>query len=163
LWEIASTQPVRRIRCPNYLPSLTFSPDGALVAGGDGESVHIWDTRTGSELNCLRGPTADVLALAFAADGRKLVAGLRDTSALVFALTTTPPRSAALVPRPFADLWADLASKDAGRAYAAGWQLSDDHDKTVTRMRARLAPVTRANSDRARALIADLDNDEFAR
>src|SRR5262249_42948543 len=149
LFELASAQPVRRIEAPSYLTSLTFSADGALVAGGDGDSVHIWDTRTGSEVKCLRGPESDVISLAFAANGRTLVAGLRDTSALVFEVTTVPPPRASPEHRPFADLWADLAAVDAQRAYAAGSQLAAGGDETVTNMRAQLAPVTKADSDKA--------------
>jgi hypothetical protein len=66
------------------------------------------------------------------------------------------------VHRPFADLWADLAALDAERAYTAGCELAAGGDDTVTRLRAKL-PVAGANTDKARALIADLDSDDFAR
>ena len=56
--------------------SLSFSPDGATLAGGSRNgTIHLWDTTTGKEIKTLIGHTGDVISLAFSPDGTTLVSG----------------------------------------------------------------------------------------
>jgi WD40 repeat protein len=53
------------------------SPDGTLLATGhfNGTDIHIWDLQTNKLLKKLKGPAFRVYALAFSADGTRLVSG----------------------------------------------------------------------------------------
>ena len=63
--------------------TVVFSPDGRLLASGDlfvdGENtVHLWDTRTGQQLQVLKGHTMGAVNVAFSPDGRLLATGATD-------------------------------------------------------------------------------------
>ncbi len=65
--------PVRELRWKGSLLALAVSPDGSfLVTGAQDQSVHIWRTRTGEDLEMSGFPTK-VKSLAFRGDGKKLV------------------------------------------------------------------------------------------
>jgi WD40 repeat protein len=63
--------------------SVTFSPDGSLVAGAhDDGSIQLWDAATGALLRSIRGPAESSLAqhdqqhhgIDFSPDGKQLLA-----------------------------------------------------------------------------------------
>lgn len=65
-----------RLRHPEYLTSLAFSPAGDLLATGCADGVvRLWDTATGKLLRTLGGHETYVDAIRFARDGRLLVSG----------------------------------------------------------------------------------------
>src|SRR5262249_49685642 len=56
--------------------SVAFSRDGRYALSGSGwpkgdRTMRLWDVATGAELHCFRGHARDVLAVAFAPDGRR--------------------------------------------------------------------------------------------
>ena len=53
--------------------AMALSPDGQTLAAGFGETIKLWDTRTGLEERSLTGHTTMVEAMAFTADGKTLV------------------------------------------------------------------------------------------
>ena len=58
---------------------LGFSPDGKwIAAGGQDNTVKIWDAATGAEVMTLRGHKAQVVTAAFSPDGHRIVSGSRD-------------------------------------------------------------------------------------
>jgi RNA polymerase sigma factor (sigma-70 family) len=143
---------------------LAFSPDGRLVAGGGREEVVLWEVLTGKparRLPARHGATIRPGAIAFTPDGRRLVNGQDDCTALVWDLTGTgraggtpaPPLAAAAL----AGLWEDLAGPDAGRAETAGWELADRPAQAVALIRERVKPVRAADGAEVRALVARLD------
>src|SRR5262249_61774266 len=61
--------------------TVAFSPDGRrLVTGGEGNTVKIWDVKTGRELKILRGHTGEIYAVAISPDGRWVASGGEDST-----------------------------------------------------------------------------------
>lgn len=66
-------EPTRELRWKGSLLALAVSPDGSfIVTGAQDQSVHIWRTRSGEDLEMSGFPTK-VKSLAFRDDGKKLV------------------------------------------------------------------------------------------
>jgi WD40 repeat protein/DNA-binding XRE family transcriptional regulator len=56
--------------------SVSFSPDGALLAsGGEDQTAKIWDVRSGQELRTISGHNSALTRVTFTADGAQLVTG----------------------------------------------------------------------------------------
>ncbi len=60
----------------SWVRSVSFSPDGRLLASGsEDNTVRLWDVRVGELVTILRGHTDFVLSVAFSPDGRLLASG----------------------------------------------------------------------------------------
>jgi RNA polymerase sigma factor (sigma-70 family) len=164
LWDVGTGKEVRRLQ--GGAEALTFSLDGRMLASGDVfGAIRLWETATGKERRRLDGHQAGgnekenfargVSSLAFSADGKALLSGGGDTTALLWDLTRTGPR------RPVAALWADLAKEDASAAYDALCGLAADPQEAVSFLSRRLAPVQPADPRKLARLIRDLDSDVF--
>ncbi len=68
-------------------PAAALSPDGRVAARAYGNAIRLVDLATGSQLADLAGHTSGVTALAFSADGRRLVSSGRDGAVRVWSLT----------------------------------------------------------------------------
>ncbi len=81
LWDADTGELLQTLERPNaaHQCSLAFSPDGSLLATGDGPDgdVLVWDTRTG-EARRLQGHERSVYAAAFSPKGTLLATGSRD-------------------------------------------------------------------------------------
>jgi WD40 repeat protein len=88
LWDSATGRVIRVIEGPKDGASLTFSRDGKLlaVANPQGDEVRLLDVATGKEVNRLEGHLERVFAIALSPDGRRLVTGSGDGTALVWDL-----------------------------------------------------------------------------
>lgn len=136
LWEAASGQEVQPLPSVTGagLSGLAFSPVGKVLATGnysgdaqrEDQAIHLWDTGTWQELHQLKGHSGGVCTLAFSADGKRLAAGTPAGTALVWdmsRLRAPQPKAPDLEPRQWAELWADLAERDASRARRASQTL----------------------------------------
>lgn len=66
--------------------AVTFANGGKFVAsGGDGDALHVWEARTGHELQTLKGHVG-ILAVAASADGGRVAVGARSHAVHVWDL-----------------------------------------------------------------------------
>jgi WD40 repeat protein len=141
--------------------SVASGPSGRFLAAASGEPViHLWDLVTGQEVGRFQGHQGNLVGLAFSADGSRLVSGSLDTTALVWDVskhTRAPrPESAPLAARDLEALWADLADKDAARAFAAQQTLGRHPAQAAALVRERLPAALGVDPGRLAKLVADL-------
>ncbi len=159
IWELASGKEVATL--PGHdgaISELAFSPNGRLLASHYGESmstrdidlpylrdqmIRILDLSTGRELRRLDGHRGTVNVVAFAPDGRSIVSGSTDATAVVWDISDLNSDQKAGAPLGAVVLkarWDELAGDDAGAAYRAVWSLSVP--SAVPFLRDRLGPAT---------------------
>jgi RNA polymerase sigma factor (sigma-70 family) len=95
LWDVPGGKAVRRWRAPSdQIRTVTFSPDGRLLATGGGwdSVVHLWDVATGKEMQPPGTHQGIIQALAFGPDGTTLLAGSSDRRLCRWDLATQTPR-----------------------------------------------------------------------
>jgi RNA polymerase sigma factor (sigma-70 family) len=148
---------------------LALSPDGRVLACGchpvgnvtaeHDYSLRLWEMATGREITRFKTGIRMPTALAFAPDGRSLVCGMNNGTALVWDVIP-----AKLEREPTRDelekCWADLAG-EACRAYEAVGALVAAAGRGVDFLKEHVAPSKVIAPERLRKLIADLDSDEF--
>jgi hypothetical protein len=134
---------------------LAFSADGQwLAVGGTDGYLRLWEVSTCRELHRLHGHEEDAQALAFSADGRRLISfGGRE--ALVWNLRPTGD------PKP-SDAFADLVSDDGRKVYGAMWALAADPSAPVLLRQKIPAVRLDVRPERIDKLIADLDSPQFS-
>jgi WD40 repeat protein len=92
LFVIASGEQLLHLSL-SYSAHFVVSPDGGRAASGMSEGpVVVWDTRTGAELQVLRGRGGFVNGVAFSADGRFVAAGGRSKLVEVWDTLEKKPR-----------------------------------------------------------------------
>jgi WD40 repeat protein len=169
LWETATGEERCRFRGgEGRAGAAAFSPDGRLLttAGVGERTARLWEATTGKELCRLEGHRGDVTALAFSPDGRLLAAGDGDSTVLIWDVVgLVPPRprpAGALAVGQLDRLWADLAGKDAARAYRAVAALADHPGQAGPFLRDAVKGTAAAGGKRLSRLIAELDAEDFA-
>jgi RNA polymerase sigma factor (sigma-70 family) len=166
LWEIATGKVRHEIRLPrNSVWSVAFAGARFLLLGGVDGTVHVRDLARDEWLPVAHGHQDAVMSLAVAPDGRSFASGSSDTTALVWRTEAVvgkrPPQKARPTPRELDGLVEDLAGADAPRAYRAAWALAGVPE-AVPLLKGRVRPVAVADAARLKALIADLDSEQFA-
>ncbi|HEY9819629.1 MAG TPA: CHAT domain-containing protein, partial [Candidatus Sericytochromatia bacterium] len=94
--ELALLNTVSNVAAPNTLGghtksvnSVSFSPDGKLLASGSADNtVKLWDTTTGTEIKTLIGHTNPVFAVSFSPNGKLLASGSFDKTVKLWDTTT---------------------------------------------------------------------------
>jgi WD domain, G-beta repeat/WD40-like Beta Propeller Repeat len=141
---------------------MAFSPDGRTLAwaGERDVEVRLVEVASGRERHRFVGHRGRVTALAFAADGRRLISGSEDTTGLVWDLVSPPgAKPGPLLPAEAEACWADLAKQDAEPAYCAVRRLA----ASPASLRDRLGPIEAVDGKRVARLITELDSDTFTR
>jgi WD40 repeat protein len=167
LFDIATGRAVHRFQhLPSGAHALAFSPDSRVLAWSSwaNQVIHLVETASGKERHTLAGHRGDIEALAFSADGTRLVSSSFDTSALVWDLTgrlATRGSSQALSAADLNACWAALAGYDASCAYQAMRKLTASPEEALPYLRERLRPVRPVPAKRLADLITDLDSDRF--
>jgi WD40 repeat protein len=177
VWELVTGQECRvliqaRNQPTNYMPKLPYplavSDDGSTLAAPDPDEtrrhvIDLWNVRTGARIGSLDGHRGPVTALAFSADGTRLISGGADTTAFVWTVPREARSAAATLDRAKAlSLWADLADGDAAKAYQALGLMVDAPDTAVAVLRENLPAVKSVDAVKVAALIAGLDAALFA-
>jgi RNA polymerase sigma factor (sigma-70 family) len=146
--------------------AVAYSPDGkTLATAGDDRFVRLWDAGTGKESRRFGDVQGKLGAIAFASDGKRLVTGGDDGTAIVWDLTREEkplPKDLKLTEKELNSLYADLASDDGGKAYAATRMLRADPTRSIPFLKERLKPRDQGvDEKKIKKLIADLDDDAF--
>ncbi|HEY7154905.1 MAG TPA: hypothetical protein VH575_13160 [Gemmataceae bacterium] len=133
----------------------------------DGQAiVTLWETETGRERGHFLGHRGGAYTVAISGDGRFVVSGGNDTSALVWDATRPRTRNAFIRRESTAtDLAAhfkNLAGEDAEQAYASMWALQSAPKKTMSFLGDQNSLFTKADVRAIQRWIQDLDSNEFA-
>lgn len=81
VWEIQSGRKLRSFWVVTtgfsggQIGAVAFSPDGSKIAAASRKSIYFWEVRTGKSLATMQAHNISVNALAFSADGLKLLSG----------------------------------------------------------------------------------------
>ncbi|MCI0461324.1 MAG: sigma-70 family RNA polymerase sigma factor [Gemmataceae bacterium] len=145
-----------------------FSPDGRLLAlRGDAPWTEalVWDVAKGTELARFGGKQGKLEAVAFSPEGRRLVTGHTDTTALVWDISRlgkAAPATKDLSPKALDQLWADLQGEDAEKAYDAILALASAPRQAVPLLRKHLRPAPPPDEQEVARLLAGLDAASFS-
>ena len=90
-WDIESGEERLRLTFPEEYPGpVAFAPDDRLIATASSRpsaNIRLLDAATGREVRKIEGFKGTVRSLAFMPDGKRLVSGMSDSSALIWDLT----------------------------------------------------------------------------
>jgi WD40 repeat protein len=84
LWDTVSGNELHTLVLTQPAQSLSFSPDGALLAVAAGNDVQIWDVTSGTQLVTLSGHSAEVMVVAFSPDGKTLASSGQDNQLILW-------------------------------------------------------------------------------
>jgi RNA polymerase sigma factor (sigma-70 family) len=160
VWDVATGRAVRTLTSgrPIGAGSAAFAPDGRTLATASANGlIRLWEVATWTVRAEFRGHRDRITALAFGPDGRLFTGGL-DT--VVLGWDVRPPRGPAR--GTLAKAWEGLADGDGKAAFQAQGRFLAEPGKAVEWFAARLTPAVVPAPSRVKALIADLDSDDFA-
>jgi WD40 repeat protein len=168
LYDLATGQIIdKKDKLADNASALSFSPDSKVLAWGGGlgdATVHLLETVTGGERSRLSGHIGGISCLSFSADGRTLVSGSEDTTALVWdVFGTGGAKATPLTVEDAERCWADLGSDDAARAFRAICKLTASPAEAVALLKKHLQSIAAPDANRQEQWITDLDSETFAK
>jgi WD40 repeat protein len=145
---------------------VAFSPDGRTLLAPSGSDVLLLDALSGATRDRLTGHTSSVTCLALARDGRTLLTGSSDHTALVWDVADLLTRRGA-APRLWTDAelqghWDRLADADPAVAYRALAALAASPDQSPAWLARRLTPVPHPDRQAVAKHFTDLGDARFA-
>jgi WD40 repeat protein len=157
LWELASGQQVASLEAlDDANVRRPFSPDGRFLASAcrhqgtmPQSTVRVLDLATGREVRRFEGHRGSVNAIAFTPDGRSVVSGSNDATALIWDisdLSDRPQTGEPMAAEMLKARWDELAGNDAAVAYRATWALCDP--RVIPFLRERLLPAASPAAER---------------
>jgi hypothetical protein len=166
LWEVASGKMRRKLEQGGDVVAVAFSPDDRTLASASlaSNTVRLWEVANGKSRGQLEGHQSSIFRLAFSRDGKRLVSGSQDHTALVWDMTRAAAQARereALDPADVEECWKTLAKSDGEEAYAAVVRLAQAAPEKTLPVLARHLAARPAEARRFARLIADLDHDEF--
>ena len=89
LWSVSARKSFATLRHYDVVNSVSFSPDGAILASGCRDhKIRLWDGKSGGLITILGGHTGGVSSVSFSADGGTLVSGARDGTVKIWDVET---------------------------------------------------------------------------
>jgi RNA polymerase sigma factor (sigma-70 family) len=99
LWDVATGKLLHKLEHPPLVGTVSFSPDGKILASGGGEqgpfkpegnpsAIRLWDAATGKLLRILEGHQRPLLTSSFSPDGKILASGSFDQTIRLWDVTT---------------------------------------------------------------------------
>ncbi len=169
VWEVASGKKVRAVRLEESISfgRSVLSPDGRILAVVDpqGSPVRLVEVVSGKVIGDLQGHRTRVRSLAFTPDGRALVTGSSDTTAMLWDLTgwgrEGPGPQAVLKQQELEKCWEDLAGPNAAAAFRAVWRLVAGGKASGTFLGERLPPESPLGAALRDRLLKELGSDRF--
>ena len=111
--------------------------------------IRVWDALSGRDVGRLAGHQGRITSLAFTPNGRRLVSGSTDTTALVWDVERLSRDAAEPEKPPGLDdidaLWADLGSRDPAKAWEAMRRWIAAPKQVAAFLRDHLRPVFARN------------------
>ncbi|HTU21914.1 MAG TPA: sigma factor-like helix-turn-helix DNA-binding protein, partial [Gemmataceae bacterium] len=170
LWEVASGKERCRIELSNtetYVYA-ALSPDCRILAAwwAYGQPIKMWDLIAGKQLGELGDQTnmASPDFLSFSPDSRRLASTHSDGTVLIWDVASLLPKaatSARTSSKRLEELWNELASADAAKAYRAMRTLVASSARSVPLLRQRLPKTASTDVAKITRLLADLDSEQF--
>jgi RNA polymerase sigma factor (sigma-70 family) len=141
--------------------TIGFTPDGRFILAATGKPIiRVWDSLTGQESSELKGHNGSVTHFQVSPDGRTLISGSVDTTALMWDLSSLIKveiaREMPLSTSELESLWAELAKSDPYTAFAATQKLLTDRKPAVHFLSERLRPVPMIEEAQLNQLVAAL-------
>jgi WD40 repeat protein len=164
VWETATGRPVVRLPI-TVTQRIAFDPTGIRLVTISQSGIQTWDLRTGRAVRTHPVGLPDkgyfTVTLTVSPDGRTAATGQQDGTILLW--DVAPPKSvvAPLTAAECVAAWADLASPDAAKGFAAVCRLCDDPKQSLPFLRERFRPVAPPPADEIRSLVNDLGSPQF--
>jgi hypothetical protein len=135
--------------------TVALSSDGRLLAfESERGELTLCETATGKIIDAWPS-SGPVLALAFSPDGRRLLAGNHDSSALLWSLEPAPVRLDALKAMSDAQLWDALAGEPS-TAYAIVWKLASSPERALALLAKHLTPEAEPDNEKIQRWLKDM-------
>jgi WD40 repeat protein len=144
---------------------IIVSPDGRLLASCDaGGTLRLWEIASRKMICRLGDEEHNSVSLAFSPDGRALASACREeVSILIWNLNERfQAQGLPVGAREPADLWEELASPNAPRAYRAIGRLASREAIALPLLTKHLQPGPSPDPKELAALVEDLDSPMFA-